>query len=208
MEVNVETLASIVDTQFRSKLIGGKVENQCSLVTIVLHHTILWLQSKGVKLVIKDGLPLKNYQVMAIDENKISEHVYNQFIVEEGGQDVIYSADLSLSQHNEQTPDGLFVQRATALYSRAKKGEVAIASVDDWFLPNPTALSAPTHVSANYIRKLHAKAQSGDNVQTVIGPIPNQIMRSYYKFFASVGNQVHFKLLNSLTDDFPKIVQA
>ena len=197
----------MVDAQFNSKLIGGKVENACSLVTIVLHHTMLWLESKDVKLVLKDGIPLKNYQVVVIDENKMSEHVYNQFIVDVDGKEVIYSTDLSLSQHNESTPDGLFVQRATALYSRAKVSEVSLASVDSWFLPNPTALSEPRHDCLAYIRKLHAKAQSGENVSTVIGPIPNKIMRSYYKFFASVANQMHFQLFKALSADFPSVVQ-
>jgi len=205
MQVNIETVASQVDSQFNSKLIGGKVQNACSLVTIVLHHTLLWLQSKDIKLVLKDNIPIVDYQVVVIDENKMSEHVYNQFKVMVDGKEVIYSVDLSLAQYNESTDDGLFVQLGSALYSRAKKSEVSLASVDEWFLPNPTASSLPTHVSLEYIKLLHAKVQSGENITTPIGPIPNAIMRSYYRFFASAASQTHFQLFKTLTEDFPKV---
>lgn len=205
MQVNVETIAALVDSQFNSKLIGGKVENACSLVTIVLHHTLLWLQSKDVKLVLKNDLPIVDYQVVVIDENKMTEHVYNQFKVIVDGKEVIYSTDLSLPQYNEKTADGLFVQLGTALYSRAKKSQVDLASVDEWFLPNPTATSTPTHNSLEYIKKLHTKVQSGENISTPIGPIPNAIMRSYYKFLASVAAHVHYELFNTFTTDFPKV---
>ena len=206
MQSNVEDVAVIVLQQFNSKLIGGKSESAASLITVVFHHTLLWLLNNNVSLVLKDNIPIISFQVVAIDENKVTEHVFNQFIVEGAdGKQTIYCADLSLFHLNESTPDGLHVQLGNAVYSRAKKAAVEVASVDEWFLPNPTSISTPLHNSLEYIQKLHKKAASGQNIDTPIGPIPNQIVKAYYKFFACVVNHMHYQLFNSICSDFPKM---
>ena len=159
---------------------------------MVLHHTILWLKFKNIEVVIKDLIPVTYFQVAAINENKADEHVFNQFFVE-GEQDNIYAVDLSLASHNEKTADGLYVQHDRAIYSKAKLTTVAVASVDPWFLPNPCSNTLPLHDCIGYIRKLYEKVHRNEGIETDLGmTIPSRIIRSYYKFYASVANRLHF----------------